>query len=110
MGQLLAVALGATAAAPADVTSVRQSLAGAELLTSPKEPEASGLVLVVLGNETDDAILSGLVSGLAGRGDRRRGGRRRAASGVSGDLKALRGRTSPSRSPPSTGPTPASAR
>ncbi len=90
MGQLLAVALGATAAAPADVTSVRQSLAGAELLTSPREPEASGLVLVVLGNETDDAILSGLVSGLAGpaTGVVVAGS---AASGVSGDLKALRG-------------------
>lgn len=90
MGQLLALALGTTTASPEDVTSVRQSLAGAELLSVPKEPERSGLVLVVLGDETDDAILSGLVTGLAARasGVVVAG---TAASGVSGDLKALRG-------------------
>jgi Copper transport outer membrane protein, MctB len=47
-------------------------------------------VLVVLGDESDDAILSGLMTGLAGKaagvvvaGD--------TESGASGDLKALRG-------------------
>ena len=90
MGELLGLALGTTATSPEDVTSVRQSLAGAELLTSPKEPERSGLVLVVLGDDADDAILSGLVAGLAGKatGVVVAG---TAASGVSGDLKALRG-------------------
>ena len=90
MGQLLALALGTTTTSPEDVTSVRQSLAGAELLTAPKEPERSGLVLVVLGDEADDAILSGLVAGLAAKatGVVVAG---TAASGVSGDLKALRG-------------------
>jgi hypothetical protein len=90
LGELLGIALGASDASAEDTTSVRQSLAGAELLTSPSEPEASGLVLVVLGDEIDDAILAGLVTGLADRatgvvvaGD--------TASGASGDLKALRG-------------------
>jgi hypothetical protein len=90
LGQLLGIALGASDASEQDTTSVRQSLAGAELLTSPPEPEASGLVLVVLGDESDDAILTGLVRGLSEKatgvvvaGDTR--------SGTSGDLKALRG-------------------
>jgi hypothetical protein len=90
LGELLGIALGASDASAEDTTSVRQSLAGAELLTSPAEPEASGLVLVVLGDETDDAILAGLATGLAEKatgvvvaGD--------TESGVSGDLKALRG-------------------
>jgi hypothetical protein len=90
LGELLAIALGASDSSAQDTTSVRQSLAGAELLTSPPEPEASGLVLVVLGDESDDAILSGLMTGLAGKaagvvvaGD--------TESGASGDLKALRG-------------------
>lgn len=90
LGELLAIALGAAEASEQDTTSVRQSLAGAELLTSPPEPESSGLVLVVLGDESDDAILAGLVGGLAARsagvvvaGD--------TESGASGDLKALRG-------------------
>ncbi len=90
MGQLLGIALDTGEASVRDTTAVRQSLAGAELLTSPRAPEASGLVLVVLGDETDDAILSGLVGGLAAgatgvvvAGD--------TASGASGDLRALRG-------------------
>ncbi|MBB6625698.1 copper transporter [Nocardioides sp. KIGAM211] len=66
-GQLAGLAM-ATGDVPADdASSVRQSLAGAELLTSPEKPKAADLVLVVLGTATDDAIVSGLVDGLAAK-------------------------------------------
>ena len=81
--------MAATTVSAEDSSSVRQSLAGAELLSSPGETRPAGLVLVVLGKDVDDAILSGLVAGLAARatgvvvaGD--------AQSGTSGDLKQLR--------------------
>lgn len=89
LGQLLGLAVAATDLAPQDSESIRQSLAGAELLNSPGEAARTALVLVVLGDHVDDAILSGLMSGLAAKatgvvvaGD--------AASGVKGDLEALR--------------------
>lgn len=94
IGQILARTVATTRAggAPSDVaaTSVRQSLAGAELVASPKgDPERAPLVLVVTGEDVDDDILAGLLAGLASRavgvvavGD--------AASGLEGDLSALR--------------------
>lgn len=89
LGQLLGLAIAATELAPEDAVSIRQSLAGAELLNSPGEAGRTSLVLVVLGDHVDDAILSGLLSGLAAKatgvvvaGD--------AASGTKGDLAALR--------------------
>jgi hypothetical protein len=89
LGQLLGLAMASTTVSEEDSSSVRQSLAGAELLNSPGETRPAGLVLVVLGKDVDDAILSGLVAGLAAKatgvvvaGD--------ADSGSSGDLKKLR--------------------
>lgn len=89
LGQLLGLAVASTELAPEDALSIRQSLAGAELLNSPGEAGPTPLVLVVLGDHVDDAILSGLMSGLAAKatgvvvaGD--------AASGTKGDLEALR--------------------
>ncbi len=76
MGQLLGVALSTTQASSvrADLAavSVRESLAGAELLTSPEDVRNAPLVLIVLppgpeGAESSLAtrtILSGLVSGI----------------------------------------------
>ena len=76
MGQLLGVAMSTTQASSvrADLAavSVRESLAGAELLTSPADVRNAPLVLIVLppgeeGAESSLAtrtILSGLVSGI----------------------------------------------
>jgi hypothetical protein len=97
IGQLLGLAVASTTgtgtAADEKTSSVRQSLAGADLVVSPEgEPKRAGLVLVVLGDDTDDDILAGLLSGLAAQsagvvavGD--------TASAGDGDLAALR--TSP---------------
>lgn len=89
IGQLLGVVMSAPKESAADAESVRQSLAGADLLTSPEGANRSQLVLVVLGDDIDDAILSGLVTGLATQatgvvvaGD--------ADSGATGDLSGLR--------------------
>lgn len=76
IGQLLglAIASGAPAggAPDQDALAVRQSLTGAELVTQPQgaggedaEPRRAPLVLVVLGDDADDTILSGVLAGLA---------------------------------------------
>ncbi|WP_167305793.1 copper transporter [Nocardioides euryhalodurans] len=71
MGQLLGVAVatsGRSEVAGKDETTVRQSIDAAELLTSTsEEPRLAPLVLVVLGNDTEDAIVAGLTTGLADR-------------------------------------------
>lgn len=97
LGQLLARAIAGTArtGAPSDAntSSIRQSLAGAELVASPQgDPKRAALVLVVLGDDVDDDVLAGLLAGLAARsvgvvavGD--------TDSGTAGDVAALR--TSP---------------
>jgi Copper transport outer membrane protein, MctB len=94
LGQLLGTAIATHQEDGADVgddtPSIRQSLAGADLVVSPEqEVGRAPLVLVVLGRDTDDSILGGLVSGLASRalgvvvaGDTR--------SGQNGDIAALR--------------------
>ena len=64
IGQL--VGLAASGDIPSsDAASVRQSLDGADLLTSPQGAVRAPAVLVVLGRSTDPAILSGVVEGLA---------------------------------------------
>jgi len=96
MGQLLGAAITTRDergdGAGQNPTSIRQSLAGADLVASPeKEAGRAPLVLVVLGDDIDDDILGGLLAGLASRalgvvvaGDTR--------SGVNGDVAALRTR------------------
>jgi Copper transport outer membrane protein, MctB len=96
MGQLLGSAIATRekkgAEADQDIISIRQSLAGAELVAAPAdEPELAPLVVVALGDNTDDDILGGLLSGLATRaqgvvavGETR--------SGANGDVAALRQR------------------
>jgi hypothetical protein len=96
LGQLLGAAIAtdekAGAGAGQQPTSIRQSLAGADLVVSPgQETGRAPLVLVVLGKDTDDDILGGLLAGLASRargvvvaGDTR--------SGTNGDVAALRTR------------------
>jgi hypothetical protein len=98
MGQLIGVAVSTTepTAAPAGpkTTSIRQSLVGADLMTSPRrEVDVAPLVLVVLGSkaggEDDQAVLSGLLSGIAARA----AGTVVVAdsqSGIDGSLAALR--------------------
>ena len=96
MGQLLGTALATTqesGSAPDETAgSIREGLAGAELLTNPEgEVKRAPLVLVVLGSDTDDDILSGLVGGLASKakGVVVAGS---TESGASGDVAALRTR------------------
>jgi hypothetical protein len=91
IGQLLGVAVSGDTVSTDEANSIRQSLAGAELVTSPDGAGRAPLMLVVLGDEgADDAILSGLLSGLATTttgvvvaGD--------TVSGIDGDLHGLRG-------------------
>lgn len=71
-GQLLGVAVATTGTAvrppSGDASAVRQSLVAAHLLGVPQDsPATAPLVLVVLGRELDQAIVDGLVSGLASR-------------------------------------------
>lgn len=66
IGQLVGLAVSGDVPS-SDAAAVRQSLAGAELLSSPEGAVRAPAVLVVLGDETDPAILSGLVAGLADR-------------------------------------------
>lgn len=66
-GQLLGLAMSDGNVSTGEASSVRQSLAGAELLTSPDKAKSAGLVLVVLGTEVDGAIVAGLVGGLAAK-------------------------------------------
>jgi hypothetical protein len=90
IGQLLGLAVSGDQLSTAQTLSVRESLAGAELLTSPDAAARAPLVLVVLGDTVNPAILSGLAGGLAAKatgvvvvGDG-------ASASGSGDLAALR--------------------
>ena len=70
IGQLLAVAVATRNASvgqqTADVSAVRQSLVAAHLLgVPPGTPPTAPLVLVVMGDEVDQAIADGLLTGLA---------------------------------------------
>lgn len=67
LGQLLGLAIAGDDLPSSDAESIRQSLAGAELMTSPETAARAPVVLVVLGDDLDPAILSGLVSGLAAK-------------------------------------------
>jgi Copper transport outer membrane protein, MctB len=96
MGQLFGAAIATPQedgrGADQDATSIRQSLAGADLVVGPEsEPGRAPLVVVVLGDGVDNDILAGLLAGLASQaqgvvaaGDTR--------SGQNGDVAALRER------------------
>lgn len=67
LGRAVATPGGASALPEAKVASLRASLHGAGLLALPEgEPGLAPLVLVVTGGDVEPAVLSGLVSGLAG--------------------------------------------
>lgn len=94
LGQLFGAAIATDeedgAGADDDATSIRQSLAGADLVVGPEsEPGRAPLIVVVLGDGVDNDILAGLLAGLASQargvvvaGDSR--------SGQNGDVAALR--------------------
>ena len=90
LGQLVGLAVADTGLPSADAVSVRQSLAGAELLTSPEGAVRAPVVLVVLGKTTNPAILSGLLAGLAAKATGVVVAGETAAAAGSGDLAALR--------------------
>ncbi len=90
IGQLLGHTLASDTGGDlsADAGTVRDSLAAAGLVSGEAPGRAASLVVLVTGTDVDDAILTGLVGGLAG-----------VAHGVvvvgptgSDDLEALRGR------------------
>ncbi len=90
IGRLLGLSLAGTQVSANEVSSLRQSLSGADLVTAPENASRAPLVLVVLGRDgVDPAILSGMLTGLAATatgvvvaGD--------TASGAAGDLHGLR--------------------
>jgi hypothetical protein len=94
MGQLLARAIAARGEEPPTVdqeaTSIRQSLAAADLVVGPEDDaKRAPLVLVVLGSDADDDIVAGLAGGLsAGATGVVVAGS--TASGANGDVAALR--------------------
>ncbi|HYF71594.1 MAG TPA: copper transporter, partial [Nocardioides sp.] len=90
LGQLLGLATATSDLPSEDATSVRQSLAGAELLSSPEGATRAPLVLVVLGDSTNPAILSGLLTGLAAKATGVVVAGDAASATGSGDLAALR--------------------
>lgn len=68
IGRLLAAAVATTGTpgpAPAQAATVRKSLVAAKLISDPGAVEVAGLVLIVAGDDLDDAIAAGLVAGLA---------------------------------------------
>lgn len=66
IGQLLGLAVSGGADLPSsEALTVREGLAGAELLASPEDAVRAPAVLVVLGDDTNPAILSGVVTGLS---------------------------------------------
>ncbi|GAA4363703.1 copper transporter [Nocardioides caricicola] len=66
MGQLLGLAVSGSSDLPSsEAEAVRQGLAGAELMGSPEDAARAPAVLVVLGDSTNPAILTGVVTGLA---------------------------------------------
>jgi hypothetical protein len=67
LGRAVAMSGRSTALGGAKVSSLRASLHGAGLLALPDgEPGLAPLVLVVTGNDVEQPVLAGLVSGLAG--------------------------------------------
>lgn len=67
IGQLLGLAVSGDDLPSSDTAAVRESLAGADLLTSPDDAARAPAVLVVVGDPVDPAILAGVVAGLAER-------------------------------------------
>ncbi len=90
MGQLLGTAIATRDPAGAvpgpDALTIRQSIGAASLLSHDAgEPKRAELVLLVLGDDLDDNIVEGLVTGLAARAS----GVVAAAPGRDSDLTAL---------------------
>ncbi|GAA1160273.1 copper transporter [Nocardioides aquiterrae] len=67
IGQLVGLAVAGDDLPSSDAAAIRQSLDGAELMTSPQGAARAPVVLVVLGQRVDPAILSGVVEGLAAK-------------------------------------------
>lgn len=89
LGQLLGLAVAPGDLDAGDLQAVRESLAGADLVGSPKDAAAAGLILVVLGDDTDPAILGGIASGLSAKAPVVATGTT-AAAAADGDLGGLR--------------------
>lgn len=96
MGQLVGLAVSGDLPS-SDASAVRQSLAGADLLTSPQGAVRAPAVLVVLGESTDPAILAGLVAGVAARATGVVVAGDAASATGSGDLAALRSNSAADR-------------
>jgi hypothetical protein len=94
MGRLLGLALattGASAAPSAPASTVRESLRAARLTDDVGEAPTAPLVLLVVGRHVDDAIVGGLVEGIAAQAH----GVVVAGRSRSADIAALRERKAP---------------
>ena len=89
-GELVGVGVAGGSVPSSDAASVRATLAGGELMTSPQDAVRGSVVLVVLGRSTDPAILSGLVQGLTARATGVVVAGDTASATPSGDLGRLR--------------------
>ena len=87
LGELLALAATGDGA---DAQTVRETLAGAELVDPSKDAKPADVVLVVLGDAVDPAILAGVTTGLAAQATGVVVGGDTAAGAPGGDLVALR--------------------
>jgi hypothetical protein len=74
----------------AEAATVRESLAGAELVATSKQATPGAVVLVVLGDHVDPAILAGLTTGLAAKATGVVVAGDTAAGAAGGDLVVLR--------------------
>ncbi|KQW49742.1 hypothetical protein ASC77_25890 [Nocardioides sp. Root1257] len=87
LGELLALAATGEGA---DAATVRESLAGAELVDASKQAAPGAVVLVVLGDHMDPAILQGVTTGLAAKATGVVVAGDTDAGAAGGDLVALR--------------------
>ncbi|MBZ5740736.1 copper transporter [Nocardioides mangrovi] len=90
IGQLVGLGIAGDEVPMSDAQSVRQSLDGAELMTAPDGASRGSLVLVVLGDDVDPAILSGILSGLADKATGVVVAGNTASATAKGSLTALR--------------------
>jgi hypothetical protein len=90
IGQLIGLGITGDEMPMSDAVSVRDSLVGAELMSAPEGASRGDLVLVVLGDDVEPAILSGILSGVATKATGVVVAGDTASAGAQGGLTALR--------------------
>ena len=90
IGQLIGLGIAGDDLSWTKASAIRDSLSGAELVASPDGAGRSSLVLMVLGDDADPAIVSGILSGLADQADAVVVAGDTASGAARGQLTALR--------------------